>query len=390
MNRLNQILIGLLVVQVGLALLVFLGDDEATIGELKPVVTSLEASAIDRIQVFDRRGDPEDKGAEEREGAGKKDKSDSEPKVVLERRGSEWVLASHHDYPAVADRVTELLDKVMAMRSRGPVASGTARQRQLEVAEDRYQRKLVLSAGKNQITLYVGASAGARQTSVRLEGQDQVHGVSGVTSYGIGADPSSWVDTTYFKVDRKEIASFEVVNRNGSFLLEQTGENQWSATVDGQPLVIPKGSELNTTTIDELVAKLASIHMVEPGDPARQVSSPLATVTIRTRDPNAASAPEGAGEDANADAPVTSQPAAEYVLDIAEADAGDRNYVRVRGNSNAAQVSALSVTDLPELSRDRLVRKEGEAPPPEAPDESPGVDPHAMPEGLPPGLDIGP
>jgi hypothetical protein len=388
MNRLNQILIGLLVVQVGLALLVFLGDDEATIGELKPVVANLEASAIDRIQVFDRRGDPDDKGAEESEGAGKQDKSDSEPKVVLERRGSEWVLASHHDYPAVADRITGLLDKVIAMRSRGPVASGTARQRQLEVAEDRYQRKLVLSAGKNAITLYVGASAGARQTSVRLEGQDQVHGVSGVTSYGIGADPGSWIDTTYFKVDRKEIASFEVVNRNGSFLLEQTGDNQWSATVDGQPLVIPKGSELNTTTIDELVAKLASVHMVEPGDPARQVTSPLATVTIRTRDPNAASAPDRGGEDA--DAPVTSQPAAEYILDIVEADAVDRYYVRVRGNSNAAQVSALSVTELPELTRDRLVRKEGEAPPPAAPDEGAGFDPHGMPEGLPPGLDIGP
>src|SRR5690606_12415043 len=271
MNRMNQILAGLLVVQLGLAVLVFVGDDDAQIGELRPVVADFEASEVDVIQVFDRIGDEDEDEDEGEDGDDKKTDAEGgeQPAIVLERRGSEWVLASHHDYPVDTTRVTGLLEKIAGMRSRGPVASGAARQKQLDVADDDYQRKLVLRSGDEEIAIYVGASAGARQTSVRLGGRDEVHGVTGLTAYGVGAEVSSWIDTAYFKIERDDIASIEVSNANGTFTLEHAEGDQWQVTVNGQPLAPPRGSEIDTSAIDELAGKLAAIYMIEPGDPSR-------------------------------------------------------------------------------------------------------------------------
>ena len=394
MTRLNQILAGLLVVQLGLAALVFLGDEDETIRALQPVVADLDPEAVDRVQVFDRTAGSGD-GEEAR---GEKDAEDGAPSIVLERRGSEWVLVSHHDHPVETRRVTELIDKVIALRSRGPVASGAARQRQLEVADDHYQRKLVIGAGDREITLYVGASAGARQTSVRLGGRDEVHGVSGLTAFGVSADVSSWIDPSYVKIARDEIASVEVVNRNGTFTLVKEGET-WRALVDGQAVEPARGQELDTDTIDLVVGKAALVTMVEPGDPSRSMDDPLATVTVRTRAPGGAGDDDAAGADGAGAAPAASAgpgdaalstpapaPAGEeIVLDIAKTDAPDRYLVRVRGRAQAAEVAALSVTELVELERSDLTRAIGSKP--EAPEPPPlpeGFDP-SMLEGLPPG-----
>ena len=396
MTRLNQILAGLLVVQLGLAALVFLGDEDETIRALRPVVADLDPEAVDRVQVFDRTagsGDGEDATDENEAADGA---AAEQASIVLERRGSEWVLVSHHDHPVDTRRVTELVDKVIALRSRGPVASGAARQRQLEVADDHYQRKLVIGAGDREVTLYVGASAGARQTSVRLAGQDEVHGVSGLTAFGVSADVSSWIDPSYLQIARDEIASVEVVNRNGTFTLVKDGDT-WRALVDGQAVEPARGRELNTDTVDTVVGKAALVTMLEPGDPARSMDDPLATVTVRTRPPGAADGAGGAGADgAGADPAASTGPVdgalstpapggEEIVLDIVKTDAPDRYQARVRGRAHAALVAALSVTELIELDRGDLTRAIGDKP--EAPEPPPlpeGFDP-SMLEGLPPG-----
>jgi hypothetical protein len=369
-NRTNKILAVLLGVQVALAILVFLKHDDNPIGKLEPLVDGLPVDKVDRIRVFDSYPPPKQEG-EDKKQASKPD----QPAVELVKRGSDWQLASHHDYPADGTKVSELLDKVTAIRTRGPIASGKARQKQLEVADDDYQRKLVISAGGKDTTLFVGTSAGARQTSVRLAGSNDVHGASGLSAFAVGANAAAWIDTAYFKVEKEQIASIEVSNQNGTFTIEPAATGGgWTVEMNGKPIVIPAGSEIDKDFVDRAVSRISSMTMTEPGDPRRSVDKPQVTVVVHMKAPQAAAGPDGGP-------PAVSQPGQEYTVDVAESGEKDKSFVKVRGSPHAALVHSLSLSELVEMSASKLVRKHEDKPAP-----PPGGE--GMPEGLPPGIDL--
>lgn len=369
MNRTNKILAGALLVQLAIAVLIFVSHDDPTIGKLEPLIAGVDAEKVERVRVFDAW--PPAKGED---AAGPKDKKPDQPAIELVKRGSDWQLASHFDYPADGDKVKELVDKLTAIRTRGALASGKTRQKQLEVADDNYQRKVIITAGGKDVTLYVGASAGARQTSVRLAGSDQVHGASGLSAFAVGATPSSWIDTAYFKVDKEQIASVEVTNPNGTFSLEPGAGGTWSVELNGKPVDVPAGQEIDKDLIDRAVNRIATLTMNEPGDPKRAVDKPQVTVTVRMK-----SEPPPAGPDGGP--PAVSAPGQEYTIDFAEGGVKDKSFVKLRGSQHAALVNTLSVTDLVELSASKVVRKIEDKP--AAPPGGEG-----MPEGLPPGIDL--
>ena len=373
MNRTNKILAALLLVQLVLAVLLFLRSDENRIGKLEPLVEGLQADKVERIRVFDAYPPAKQETDEPKKQAGKPD----QPAVELVKRGSDWQLASHFDYPADGSKVTEMLEKVTGIRTRGALASGKARQKQLEVADDNYQRKLVLTSGGKDVTLYVGASAGARQTSVRLAGSNDVHGASGLSAFAVGATPASWIDTAYFKVDKEQIASIEVTNQNGTFILEPASAGGgWSVELNGKPVEVPAGSEIDKDMIDRVVSRISAMTMTEPGDPKRAIDKPKVTVMVRMK---ADQPPAGAGADGGP--PAVSQPGQEYTVDIDDSGEKDKSFVKVRGSQHAALIHSLSVSDLVELSATKVVKKHEDKP--AAP---PGGE--EMPEGLPPGIDL--
>ncbi len=372
MNRTNKILAGALLVQLVLAVLLFLRRDENRIGKLEPLVEGLQADKIDRIRVFDAYPPAKQEADQPKKKAGKPD----QPAVELVKRGSDWQLASHFDYPADGTKVNELLEKVTAIRTRGALASGVARQKQLEVADDNYQRKLVLTSGGKDVTLFVGASAGARQTSVRVAGSKDVHGASGLSAFAVGAEPSAWIDTAYFKVDKEQIASIEVTNQNGTFTLEPTGGEGggWSVELNGKAVEVPAGSEIDKDMVDRVVSRISAMTMTEPGDPKRTIDKPQVTVMVRMKADQPPAAADGGP-------PAVSQPGQEYTVDIAESGEKDKSFVKVRGSPQAALIHTLSVSDLVELSATKLVKKHEDKPAP-----PPGGE--GMPEGLPPGVDL--
>lgn len=370
MNRTNKILAGLLGVQVLLAVLVLLKSDQTRIGKLEPLIDGLSADKVERIRVFDSYP-----AARQEEEEAKKTGNKDQPAVELVKRGSDWQLASHYDYPADGSKVTDLIDKVIAIRTRGPMASGKARQKQLEVADDDYQRKLVITAGGKDITLYVGASAGARQTSVRLAGSNDVHGAAGLSAFAVGATPSAWIDTSYFKVEKEQIASIEVSNQNGTFTFEPAAAGGgWTVEMNGKPVPVPAGNDLDKDYVDRVVSRVSAMTMNEPGDPKKNVDKPAVTVVVQMKAQQAAGGADGGP-------PAASQPGQEYTIDIGESGEKDKSFVKVRGSPHAALVHSLSLSELSELSASKLVKKHEDKP--AAPPEGEGA-----PEGLPPGIDL--
>ena len=386
MNRLNRILVAVLGVQIALILVFHLRGDDTRIGKLEPLFTGLAKDKVERIRVFDRTAKGKGEAGEVVSKAADKGKAGDRPAIDLTKKNGAWVLASHFDYPVDAAKVTEVLDKVEALQSRGPIASGKARQKQLEVADDSYDRKVVLTTGGKDVTFYLGAGAGSRQTSVRIAGTDEVHGVTGLTSYSVGAQPSAWISGPYIDVAQDKIASVDLVNANGSFHFERAASGgDWQATVDGKPIAPPAGMEISKSEIDKVMNRASKIYMAKPGDPKRTIDKPIATITLHLKPeppPAKAGADKGAAQES-----AVEEAGEQRVIEIASTDEKDRSYVREKGRAQAALVDALSVTDLAELSRDRLVAKIGAKKDKDQAGEEAGPGDMPMEGGLPPGFD---
>jgi Domain of unknown function (DUF4340) len=389
-NKLNRILVGVLGLQLLLVLFVYLRGDDSGIGSLDPILPGLAGDKVERVRIFDRTTPDPNESAEDKAARAKQA---GKPAIDLVKKGEAWALASHFDYPVEEQKVSDLIDKIEGMRSRAPIASGKARQRQLEVADDYFQRKVVLTIGGKETTFFVGSSAGQRQASVRIAGSDEVHGVTGLTAFGVGAQASAWVDTGYVDLQTDRIASFDVVNAKGSFHFERAADGkQWQASSGGQAIAPPAGMELNKGEIEKLVNRVGKIYLSEPADAKRAIDKPLATVTVRLKaePPALGSDEEGEGEGAAdagaAESVSTAETAEERVIEIAASDKKDRYYVREKGRAQAVLVDALSITDLVEVSRDRLVQKIGEKKEPAEGEGGMEGMPPGM-EGLPPGME---
>jgi hypothetical protein len=314
LTRFHKIMTALLLLQVGLIALVLGRPDEAAARKPTSLLPGLDAAKISRLQVF----------------AGKA------AAIDLVKHGEAWVLASQHDYPAQEAKISATLAALTRMAASAPIAEQKSRHRQLGVADDDFQRKLVITADGHDTTIFLGGAAGARLHAVRLGGSDAVYAVSGPAASSVGATPTAWVDTRYLEVPRDRVASITIAH--GGTTVELTAPpaaadgapatGPWSAKVGGQPL-----AKLDAATVDKLVGAATTITLESPADPARDASAPLATITIERR-----------GADSSTPAPL--------IVDVL-AD-GDGFWVHERGSSRAARVGKAQLQDLLGVDAARL------------------------------------
>lgn len=356
MSTLNKILAAALVAQLVLAVVVLTRDPATTVAELVPVV-SFDKATVTRVQI-DAAAEP-----------GADGKPTPPRKIDLVKQEGGWVLASHHAYPADAAKVEELLTKLDALRTRGASATGAARAKQLQVADDDFGRKLTLTRdGGADIVLLIGDVAGPGRTALRRAGSDEILSVAGMPSSGVSIEPADYVATSFSEVDEAKVARLTVKNARGTFALERAADG-WKIAIDGKPTAPPKGEVVDTFNVDDLVRAAAKIEFAAPADPARQVASPEATVTVAIAEPPAAGQP----------APAESTAAEERVFELAS-DKDDQYFVRQKGNPRPVLVRGSRLRALLELDRTKLFRKPDPPPPPSAPGAQPGL------EGLPPEL----
>lgn len=342
MTRLNKTLAVLLAVQVVLAALVLASDRGAPPAQLTPVLPALDGNKVTRIQIFDRR----DRDAPD----------DSKPAVDLTRTQGTWSLASHFGYPVDAGKVGKLMDDLAAMKAREPLSSSAARYPQLRVADQIYERKLVLTTDSGEQTVWLGQPAGGRRTAVRVRGDNRVLAVAGVTPWSIDASARGWVDPTYLRVDTAQLQTLEVRNAKGVTSLDRAS-GSWALRDNGVAVALAAGESIDTARIDAVIGKLGTLTLLEPADPSRDVQQPLATITLRV-----APAAPAAG---SAAPPATTSPAGiERVLDVL-AD-GERYWVRERGNPRAVLVEKSTLQDVVDLNRAVLITKPTPPVPPAA------------------------
>jgi hypothetical protein len=323
MNRLNQILVVLLVLQL-VVTAVILVPRPAPAGEGESLFPDIEASRIVGLTITGADGTT----------------------LQLAKRDGAWVLPEADDYPVQEDKVPPVLDKLAALQADRLVTETTGSHRRLKVAEDEFERlvEFELDDG-SRYRLYVGSSPSYGATHVRAEGQDEVYLTSELSAQDLGTAASAWVDRAYLDIPEDQIIALTIENANGRLDLRNVGDAGWMLTDQAED------ETLDQSKVTSLANRAAYITLLEPlgreEEPGYGLSNPNAVVTIGTHSEE--------GEDQT------------YTLWVGAQDAEDNNYV-IRSSESPyyVRVSEYSVKDLVEYTRDDLM----EVPPTPTPSTS--------------------
>jgi antitoxin (DNA-binding transcriptional repressor) of toxin-antitoxin stability system len=342
LTRFHKVLLALLAVQIILVVVVVMTRGDGGALKEHPLVAGFDAAKVTRLQVWgSATGKP----------------------VDLVKRDAKWVLASGFDYPVGDTKVTDALAPIAKLSAAAPIASAAARYKQLHVADDDFERKLVITAGGKDLTMYLGSGAGARRTAVRIAGDDGVYGATGITTSQVSGDAKQWIDPTYVKIPTDEIAQVTVARDGKTIEFARVSApaapaagsgsdagsaaaptEHWTATVGGAPIPLAAGETIDEPSIDHWVGQVATIDLSAPGDPKRDASRPIATITIERK-----------AKDAKTSTPT--------IIDVVAE--GESYWVHDRSQAQAAIVDHGRLDDVLGAERGKVIRKP--LPPPPAP-----------------------
>lgn len=264
MNRLQQILIVILVVQIALVGWLF-WPRSAEVVSSGPLFGELSAEDIHSFSVEEDTGES----------------------IELTREGGGWVVSSADNYPADSEKVDPILEKIFAIETGRLVTRTEDSHKRLQVADDDFLRRvyLMLADGK-RYTLYIGSAPGASATHVRRGGQDQVFLTGELSSWEVSSSASDWMDTAYLSIPSVDVVAMTLENGQGTFIFERGGEGIWQ--MEGIA-----DEEFNPNKVDSLLTRLSNLSFAAPlglqEQPSYGMNSPNATVVLELVDESGSS-----------------------------------------------------------------------------------------------------
>jgi hypothetical protein len=261
MNRTNQILAGVLALQIVLVAVMFWPRPAASVTSGEPLFPGIEADQIVRITVSDATGN----------------------QIQLAKSMGTWVLPEADDYPTQEKKVPELLDKIVALKTSRLVTQMPSSHKRLKVADNNFERRIEFElADGTKHRLYLGTSPRYQVTHVRADNQNEVYLASNLSASEIRAQASAWVNTLYLSIPQEQIVGLTLENKNGRFEFEKDDAGTWTMK-DLAP-----DEKFNENNVKSLVARLSSLQMLRPLGKVEQdaygLKEPNAVVTVKTRD----------------------------------------------------------------------------------------------------------
>ena len=324
MNRLNLILVVLLVVQLVVAAVVLWPHPATSAGEGESLLSELNADRVVELTITGSDGST----------------------VRLAKRDGSWVLPEADDYPALPNRVPPILGKLAEIEADRLVTQTASSHKRLGVAPDAFERlvELELDDGTHY-RLYMGTSPSYSVTHVRADGQDEVYLTSKLSIQDLGAQANAWTEPAFFSVPREQVIAFTLENENGRFEFEKADETWTMKGLSGD-------ETLDQPAVQTLLSQATSISMLTPLGREEQeafgLESPSAMIILHTR---------GDGEEDQT-----------YTLRIGTQDPDDNSYVLSSSESPYyVRVSEFAVRDLVAKTRIDLL----ELPPTPTPEATP-------------------
>lgn len=264
MTKLNQILIVALLVQAAIIAMTSMGGEEQRYVRPTKVFADF---AIDKVTKIEIDGP---KGADT--------KVDATP-IVLAKDQSKWVVPGADNFPCDEAKVKTFLENVQKMTASGAVVSRSTYFNKLEVADDKYQRKVTLTHDGKTLSFLLGSSPSFKKIHLRKVGEDDVVLVGGISQYDVFADAKGWVDPKYVAVNKNEVWALTLKKKDGTRIQLERGVGDVWALV-GNPKT-PK-----TTEVDALIRKATQINIERPigksAKPEFGLENPDALITLVT------------------------------------------------------------------------------------------------------------
>lgn len=260
-NRANQILAVLLIIQLIAVAVVFWPRGGATAAPAVALLEGLDGSKAVKLVVKDSEG----------------------AEVVLEKKAGSWVLPNVDDYPCEEKRVTEFLDKVTGLQSSRLVTENSTSHRRLRVADDAFERQITITTEDGaSYTLYLGTSPAYNVTHARRAGQNQVYLVSGINISDASTLATAWLNAKYFSVPQDKVTAFTIQNAQGTFRFTKDESGKWA--MEG----LAAGDTLDENTVRTLLSRLEAWWMMEPLGKAEKpeygFDQPSAVITVEAKD----------------------------------------------------------------------------------------------------------
>jgi hypothetical protein len=313
MSRTNQILAGVLALQIILVAVVFWPRPAASVASGEPLFAEVEADQIVQLTITDANGD----------------------QIQLAKELGNWVLPEADDYPAQEDKISELLDKIVALKADRLVTQTPASHKRLKVADNAFERRIEfeLTDGTRH-KLYLGISPSYGATHVRADGREEAYLARGLSIADVGVRAYNWVDTLYFSVPQDQVVALTLENKNGRFEFEKDDAGTW--TMKG----LAPDETLKENNVKSMVARISSLRMLRPLGKTEQddygLEEPSAVITVQTRD-----------EEGNTKT---------YTLRVGAKSEEDNSYVVISSESPYyVRVSEYTVRDFVERTRDDFV-----------------------------------
>jgi hypothetical protein len=257
MKRHQQILIGVLVVQILLGVFSFWPRTSST-GSSEPIFPELTVDDIISLDITD----------------------DQNNNIILQKVGDDWVLPAVDSFPVKTDTVIPVLENLVKMDKTTLVAQTEASHKQLQVSKTDFQRRVIIKTeNKGDYVLYLGTAPRYTATNFRVEGQAEVYQTPLLSSWELNTRANMWIDTAYMTVDQEQLSQVVLENAQGTFVLVKQGETWTLADLQ-------EGEEVSQGTVSTLVRNASRITMMEPlstnADPTYGLSNPLARITLTT------------------------------------------------------------------------------------------------------------
>lgn len=185
-----------------------------------------------------------------------------ETSVTMAKAEDRWRLDGQENLPVDESKLEGVIDQIETARLSWPVAQTNSSRERLEVADDKYQKRLQLYSGDELVSdLYVGTSPGFRKVHVRRAGEDDVYAVE-LNSYDLTVKTNDWLDKQALKMD-------EITQIKGTdFNLKNVDDNWAFVNDETQGDASQETLELDKDKAKELASAISGLRVQGVADQA--------------------------------------------------------------------------------------------------------------------------
>lgn len=177
-------------------------------------------------------------------------------RVVLRKDDSGWILPDFFAAPAAGEQVNGLLTKLADMKLGFIVAASTEAARRFKVADDGFERHVVVKEGDRVVgDFYIGSSPAFRQVHARKAGSADIV-IIALSNFDLETAADKWLDKNMFRLKTEDIDSLSFADFD---LLKKD---------DGWQLAdLEEGRQLNKEAVEDLLVAVRGLTIQEVLNP---------------------------------------------------------------------------------------------------------------------------